>query len=132
MIQYPSQLTGGFLIMTTNPTNKPILSEDPRDLKYNAGKIDEFVASLAQQYTDRFGRKHYTIEGLKQLTLQQICNLGWNLSGSFQDGGTVKSVGDILQDKRTNIWYRWDNLKTLPKTVPPKSTPSSSGGTGKG
>lgn len=118
--------------MTTNPTNKPIPSEDPRDLKYNAGKIDEFVASLVQQYTDRFGRAHYTIEGLKQLTLQQIYNLGWNLSGSFQDGGTVTSAGDILQDESTNIWYRWDNLKTLPKTVPPGSTPYSSGGTGNG
>ncbi|EOZ9154698.1 GDSL-type esterase/lipase family protein [Citrobacter freundii] len=118
--------------MSTTPTNLPVPSESPRDLKFNAGKIDEFVTSLAQQYIDRFGHAHYTIEGLKQLTLQQIYNLGWNLAGSFQDGGTVTSAGDLLQDESTNIWYRWDDLETLPKTVPPGSTPDSSGGTGDG
>ncbi|HEJ0092832.1 TPA: hypothetical protein SLO54_001139 [Citrobacter freundii] len=118
--------------MSTTPTQLPVPSEKPQDLKFNAGKIDEFVTSLAKQYIDRFGHAHYTIEGLKQLTLQQIYNLGWNLAGSFQDGGTVTSAGDILQDESTNIWYRWDDLETLPKTVPPGSTPDSSGGTGDG
>lgn len=37
---------------------------------------------MAQQYIDRFGHAHYTIEGLKQLVL----NLGWNPVGSFQGG----------------------------------------------
>ena len=118
--------------MATTPTNKPIPSEDPRDLKFNAGKIDEFVTSLARQYFDRFGNRHYTIEGLKQLFLEHIYNLGWNLAGSFQGGGTVTSAGDLLQDKSTNIWYRWDDLETLPKTVPAGSTPASAGGTGEG
>lgn len=118
--------------MSTTPTNQPVSSEKPQDLKFNAGKIDEFVTSMAQQYIDRFGNAHYTIEGLKQLTLQQIYNLGWNLAGTFQGGGTVTAAGDVLQDTSTNIWYRWDDLATLPKTVPPGSTPSSSGGTGEG
>lgn len=118
--------------MATQPTNNQVPSESPRDLKFNAGKIDEFVTSFAQQYIDRFGKAHYTIEGLKQLVLQQIYNLGWNLRGSFQDGGTVTSAGDLLQDESTNIWYRWDDLATLPKTVPPGSTPTSAGGTGEG
>lgn len=118
--------------MATQPTNLPVPSESPRDAKFNAGKIDEFVTSLAQQYIDRFGGAHYTIEGLKQLVLQQIYNLGWSLEGSFQDGGTVTSAGDLLQDESTNIWYRWDDLDTLPKTVPAGSTPASSGGVGVG
>lgn len=118
--------------MSTTPTQLPVPSEKPQDLKFNAGKIDEFVTSMAQLYIDRFGNAHYTIEGLKRLVLQQIYNIGWNLSGSFQDGGTVTAAGDILQDESTNIWYRWDDLDTLPKTVPPGSTPSSSGGTGEG
>ncbi|WP_212736987.1 hypothetical protein, partial [Escherichia coli] len=29
----------------------------------------------------------------------------------------------------TGVWYRWDDLSTLPKTVPARSTPESSGGT---
>lgn len=73
--------------MATTPTTNPVPSEKPQDLKFNAGKIDEFVTSYAQWYVDRFGIQHYTIEGLKQLVLQQIYNLGWNLKGTFQGGG---------------------------------------------
>ena len=118
--------------MATQPTQDAVPSESPRNLKFNAGKIDEFVTSFAQQYIDRFGNAHYTIEGLKQLVLQQIYNLGWSLEGSFQDGGTVTSAGDLLQDESTNIWYRWDDLETLPKTAPAGSTPASAGGVGEG
>lgn len=118
--------------MATQPTQDAVPSESPRNLKYNAGKIDEFTTSLAGQYTDRFGNNHYTIEGLKQLVLQHIYNLGWNLRGTFQGGGTVTSAGDLLQDTATNIWYRWDDLDSLPKTVPAGSTPASAGGTGVG
>ncbi|MBC6337827.1 hypothetical protein H9Q89_06280 [Enterobacter cloacae] len=118
--------------MATQPTNLPVPSESPRDLKFNAGKIDEFVTSFSQWYIDRFGIQHYTIEGLKQLVLQQIYNLGWNLKGTFQGGGTVTAAGDLLQDTTTLIWYRWDDLSSLPKTVPAGSTPSSAGGTGPG
>ncbi|WP_333902562.1 hypothetical protein [Enterobacter wuhouensis] len=118
--------------MTTQPTNLPVPSESPRDLKFNAGKIDEFVTSMALQYIDRFGHSHYTIEGLKQLVLQQIYNLGWNPVGSFQDGATLNAAGDIIQDESTGVWYRWDNLSTLPKTVPSGSTPGSTGGVGEG
>ncbi|MEX4920019.1 SGNH/GDSL hydrolase family protein [Enterobacter cloacae] len=118
--------------MTTQPTNLPVPSESPRDLKFNAGKIDEFVTSMALQYIDRFGHSHYTIEGLKQLALQQIYNLGWNPIGSFQDGATLNAAGYIIQDESTGVWYRWDNLSTLPKTVPSGSTPGSTGGVGEG
>lgn len=118
--------------MATTPTNLPVPSESPIDLKFNAGKIDEFVTSFAQWYVDRFGVKHYTIEGLKQLVLQQIYNLGWNLKGTFQGGGAVSAAGDLLQDTSTGIWYRWDDLSTLPKTVPSGSTPDSTGGIGEG
>lgn len=116
--------------MATQPTNLPVPSESPRDLKFNAGKIDEFVTSLTLKYVDRLGGEHYTIEGMKQLVLQQIYNLGWNLKGSFQEGGEVSAAGDLLQDTSTGIWYRWDDLSSLPKTVPPGSTPESAGGTG--
>lgn len=118
--------------MATTPSQTPVASELPQDLKFNAGKIDEFVTSFALKYIDRLGGNHYTIEGLKQLVLQQIYNLGWNLKGTFQGGGAVSSAGDLLQDTSTNIWYRWDDLDSLPKTVPSGSTPASAGGTGDG
>lgn len=118
--------------MATQPTNLPVPSESPRDLKFNAGKIDEFVTSMSRQYIDRFGGAHYTIEGLRQLVLKQIYNLGWNPVGTFQGGATLNAAGDIIQDESTGIWYRWDDLGTLPKTVPSGSTPGSTGGTGDG
>lgn len=118
--------------MATTPTNLSVPSESQRDLKFNAGKIDEFVTSLALQYIDRFGDAHYTIEGLKALVLQQIYNLGWNPVGSFQGGATVSSAGDIIQDETNGVWYRWDDLSSLPKAVQAGSTPGSTGGIGEG
>lgn len=118
--------------MATQPTQNAVPSESPRDLKFNAGKIDEFVTSLALQYIDRFGNAHLTIEGMKQQVLQQIYNLGWNLVGTFQDGATLSAAGDIIQDEATGVWYRWDDISTLPKVVPAGSTPESTGGIGEG
>lgn len=118
--------------MTTTPTQNSVPSESPIDLKFNAGKIDEFVTSMVNAYVDRFGKEHYTIEGLKNIALQQIYDLGWNPVGTFQDGTTVNGPGDIVQDESTGVWYRWDDISSLPKTIPSGSTPSSSGGTGEG
>lgn len=118
--------------MSTTPTNQPVPSEKPQDLKFNAGKIDEFATSMAKQYIDRFGQAHYTIEGLKRLVLQHIYNLGWNTVGTFQGGAIISSAGDIIQDETSGVWYRWDDLSTLPKQVPAGSTPESTGGTGDG
>ena len=118
--------------MATQPTQNAVPSESPRDLKFNAGKIDEFVTSLALQYIDRFGNAHLTIEGMKQQVLQQIYNLGWNPVGTFQDGATLSAAGDIIQDETTGVWYRWDDISTLPKVVPAGSTPESTGGIGDG
>lgn len=118
--------------MTTIPTQNPVPSESPRDLKFNAGKIDEFVTSSANTYIDRFGDQHYTSEGLKNLTLQHIYDLGWNPVGSFQGGATLTAAGDIIHDTSTGLWYRWDNLASLPKIIPVGSTPASTGGVGAG
>lgn len=119
-------------IPVPTPTQNPVPSADIRDHVFAGSKLDEFVTSLAIQYIDRFGKAHYTIEGLKKLVLQQIYNLGFNPVGTFQDGATLVSAGDIIQDETTGAWYRWDDLATLPKTVPSGSTPDSSGGTGVG
>ena len=53
--------------MATTPTNNPIPSEDPRDLKFNAGKIDEEVNGSADYYTDRFGMQRLTNTGRNNL-----------------------------------------------------------------
>ena len=116
--------------MATQPTNLPVPSESPRDLKFNAGKIDEFVTSLVNTYVDRFGNEHYTIEGLRWLAQQAIAQYGWILIDSFQDGADITLPNQALRDEDTREYYRWDG--SLPKHVDAGSTPASSGGVGTG
>jgi len=119
--------------MATTPTNLPVPSESPRDLKFNAGKIDEFVTSLALQYIDRFGNAHYTIEGLRKLAEQAIAAFGWITVDSFQEGATLTLPNQILRWKLPDgdgEYYRWDGA--FPKVVDQDSTPATSGGIGPG
>ncbi|MDU4943880.1 MAG: hypothetical protein E6X23_20470 [Mixta calida] len=116
--------------MATQPTQNPVPSESPRDLKFNAGKIDEFVTSLAWRYTDRFGYQHYTIEGLRKLAFDAISGFGWILKESFEDGATLTLPNDALLWRSNGEYYRWSGA--LPKTVPAGSTPESTGGIGQG
>ncbi|EIZ2434199.1 hypothetical protein CWR40_004277 [Cronobacter sakazakii] len=116
--------------MATQPTNNPVPSESPRDLKFNAGKIDEFVTSLVNTYVDRFGNEHYTIEGLRWLAQQAISAYGYITLDSFEDGNTLTLPNQVLRIEATGEYYRWDGA--FPKTVPANSTPETTGGIGAG
>lgn len=116
--------------MATTPTNKPIPSEDPRDLKFNAGKIDEVVNSDAHYYTDRFGVRRWTIAGFQYTAEEAIRNYGYITMDSFEDGATLTLPNHVLRYEATGEYYRWDG--TLPKNVPAGSTPETSGGIGLG
>ena len=116
--------------MSTTPTNQPVPSEKPQDRKFNVGKIDEFVTSMAQQYEDRFGGKHYTIECLRWLAQQAIAAYGYLTADSFQDGATLTLPNQALRDESTDQYYRWDG--PLPKVVALGSTPENTGGIGAG
>lgn len=116
--------------MATTPTTNPVPSEKPQDLKFNAGKIDEFVTSMAQQYIDRFGQAHYTIEGLRWVAQQAIAAFGYITMDSFQAGATLTLPNQVLRDTSTGEYYRWDGV--FPKVVPAGSTPDSTGGIGQG
>ena len=83
--------------MATTPTNKPIPSEDPRDLKFNAGKIDEEVNGSADYYTDRFSAQRLTNTGRNnqfdaaQLDRanrfeQFLLSSGYVFLGDYEDG----------------------------------------------
>lgn len=116
--------------MSTTPTNLPVPSEKPQDLKFNAGKIDEFVTSMAKQYIDRFGHAHYTIEGLRWVAQQAIATFGYITLDSFEDGNTLTLPNQVLRLEATGEYYRWDGV--FPKEVPAASTPNSTGGVGVG
>lgn len=116
--------------MSTTPTNKPIPSEDPRDLKFNAGKIDEVVNSDAHYYTDRFGVRRWTIAGFQYTAEEAIRNYGYITMDSFEDGATLTLPNQVLRYEATGEYYRWDGA--FPKTVPSGSAPETSGGIGLG
>lgn len=127
--------------MATIPTQNAVPSEAPRDLKFNSGKIDEFVTSLEHEYKDRFGRCHLTIEGMKWMfdqlverfkvdMNQAIIAAGYIPMDSFQMGAEITKRNEILRDETTGEYYRWDG--DLPKSVPAGATPESSGGVGVG
>lgn len=116
--------------MATTPTNKPIPSEDPRDLKFNSGKIDEVVTSDAHYYTDRFGNRRWTIAGFQNTAKEAIRNYGYITMDSFEDGATLTLPNQVLRYEATGEYYRWDG--EFPKAVPAVSTPETSGGIGLG
>lgn len=111
--------------MATVPTNKPIPSEDPRDLKYNSGKIDEVVNSDAHYYTDRFGVRRWTIAGFQYTAEEAIRKYGYITMDSFEDGATLTLPNQVLRYEATGEYYRWDG--EFPKIVPAGSTPDSTG-----
>ncbi|MCF2195171.1 sialate O-acetylesterase [Enterobacter hormaechei] len=116
--------------MATTPTNNPVPSEAPADLKFNAGKIDEFVTSPGHQYIDRKGVAHRTIAGINYDANQAFLNYGYITKDSFELGNTLNSANEVLRWQSNGWYYRWDGA--FPKVVPAGSTPDSAGGIGKG
>lgn len=117
-------------IMSTIPTKNPVPSESASDLKFNAGKVDEFVTSSNHFYADRFGKKHYTIDGINYLSKQAMLNYGYITKRSFESGNTIINPNDVLLWESSGEYYRWDG--ELPKVVSAGSTPESAGGIGDG
>lgn len=118
--------------MATQPTNLPVPSESQRDLKFNAGKIDEFVTTQNHVYVDRFGNKHRTIDGINYDANQAMSNYGYITQKSFEIGATLNTPNTVLQWESNGEFYRWDGDWSQPKVVPPGSTPDTTGGIGAG
>lgn len=119
--------------MATQPTQNAVPSESPRDLKFNAGKFDQVITSTEIFYEDRFGNKHYTVDGNTWLAQQAISEFGYITIDSFEDGATLTLANQVLRLKASGEYYRWDG-SFLPdgKIVPSSSTPESTGGIGVG
>lgn len=116
--------------MATQPTKDPIPSESPRDLKFNASKIDEIVNSSDEAYSDRFGNARLTWAGIEAISRETITRLGYIPVRSFEDGATLTVPSEVLLQESSGDYFRWDG--ELPKYVTSGSTPESSGGIGKG
>lgn len=99
-------------------TGNPIESTDVRDMSDNAKNFDEFSNSSANTFTDRFGVNRKTIDGA-------IRSIGIPIIGNFTTGCTVTDSNQGVQEVGGSV-YRWKG--SLPKLVPPSSTPSGTGG----
>ena len=82
--------------MATKPTTNPIPSESPRDLKFNAGKIDEIVNSNDDAYQDRLGKSRLTWAGIEAISKEAISNYGYITVSSFEDGFTITKDAGIF------------------------------------
>lgn len=113
--------------MATTPTNNPIPSEDPRDLKYNAGKIDEEVNGSADYYTDRFGVQRLTNTGRNNLfqdaqtqreyDFQQfLLSSGYQFLGDYENGPyTITALNQVIR-------YQGELWRLNASTTPPYAT----------
>ncbi|HBK9907393.1 TPA: hypothetical protein LOL70_004765, partial [Salmonella enterica subsp. enterica serovar Infantis] len=112
--------------MATTPTNKPIPSEDPRDLKFNAGKIDEEVNGSADYYTDRFSVQRLTNTGrnnqfqiqmnqqaddwLSQFNQQEsefqqfLLNSGYQFLGDYENGPYTIAARNQIIRYQNELW----------------------------
>lgn len=113
-------------------TNNPVPSNETRDFSDNARIVDEIVHLQQPSTPDRFGVPLKTWFGVLEDAKKAILSLGWHVVGTFQTGAVLNTIVDIIQDEESLLWYRWDDQSTLPKTVPPNSTPESTGGIGDG
>ena len=111
--------------MTTQPTNLPIPSENPRDLKFNSGCFDKVINSNENYYIDRFGVRRFTIAGFQGTAEEAIRNYGYITMDSFEDGATLTLPNQTLRYEANGEYYRWDG--EFPKVVPAGSTPGSTG-----
>lgn len=119
--------------MTTYNTGNPLGSAAAKDLYDNAQNFDHLSNDRQnKEWKDRFGVSRLTWWGMEENLKTAITNLGWNPIGTFQGGAVITAAGDVIQDETNDVWYRWDDLATIPKTVPPGSTPDSTGGIGAG
>lgn len=122
-------------ILIPTPTQNPVPSADIRDHVFAGAKLDEFITSMGWTYTDRFGVKHYTVEGINHLAQQVMDAFGYvPLAGvTFTTGATLNNPNELLFNSADNLYYKWTgSFANGPKVVPANSTPASSGGVGAG
>ncbi|MBC3250438.1 hypothetical protein H8I91_09205 [Serratia fonticola] len=118
----------------TTPSQVPVPSEKPQDLLFNAGKIDEFVNSVINQYIDRFGAAHLTIAGITALArtvieqikadgAEAVSAIGWQELGDWVVNLSITNRDQVVW--YDGAWYKY--IGGLPHTITGDS-PESDGG----
>lgn len=117
----------GFILVTAicdvyssdDPTSFPIILASDVGAN-NVGTLSGKTAQVEINTLQNNSRKLWE-RSLKDAGLTLV-------SGSFEEGATLENATDAIWDQYGNNCYVWSG--SLPKTVPPKSTPESTGLTG--
>ncbi|WP_405079724.1 hypothetical protein ACI51Z_09455 [Pectobacterium carotovorum] len=116
--------------MTTYNTGNPLGSAAAKDIYDNAENLDKAVNSGDEIWVDRFGTPRRTLVGIDRDANRAMLAYGYITKKSFELGYTISNSNEVLLSERDGEYYRWDG--SLPKIVPPGSTPESAGGVGDG
>ena len=88
------------------PTTNPVPSQDPSDLLFNAGKLDEVVSSSNATYTDRLGVSRRTMAGVDAAADVVLGGLGYAPPVAYAAGialtlttQTVEYSGEVYAPK---------------------------------
>lgn len=90
--------------MASIPTKNTVPSENYDDLRFNAGKLDEFVTSNKNEYQDRLGITHLTAKGLQNsvagalLPANNLSDVASKDSSLSNLGGTTTGIAVFKSD----------------------------------
>ena len=92
------------------PTTNPVPSQDPSDLLFNAGKLDEVVSGYNATYTDRLGISRRTMAGIDAAADVVLGGLGYAPPVAYASGialtlttQTVEYAGEVYAPKVANL-----------------------------
>ena len=92
------------------PTTNPVPSQDPSDLLFNAGKLDEVVSGSNATYTDRLGVSRRTMAGVDAAADLVLGGLGYAPPVAYAAGialtlttQTVEYSGAVYAPKLANL-----------------------------
>lgn len=92
------------------PTTNPVPSQDPSDLLFNAGKLDEVVSGSNATYTDRLGVSRRTMAGIDAAADLVLGGLGYAPPVAYASGialtlttQTVEYAGEVYAPKIANL-----------------------------
>lgn len=92
------------------PTTNPVPSQDPSDLLFNAGKLDEVVSGDGHYYTDRLGVNRRTMEGISAAADVVLGGIGYAPPVAYAAGismtlttQTVEYSGEVYAPKVGNL-----------------------------
>ena len=92
------------------PTTNPVPSQDPSDLLFNAGKLDEVVSGSNATYTDRLGISRRTVAGIDAAADVVLSGLGYAPPVAYASGialtlttQTVEYAGEVYAPKVASL-----------------------------